>query len=220
MIGSAKSNASPPLQAFSEEQVERLTGISRAQLRYWDRTGFFVPAHADQNRRVAFSRIYSFRDVVALRVLNILRNQHNVPLQHLRKVGAKLAHLDDEKWIRTTLWIQRRRVVFQEPGSSRPPQTVNGQFVLDLPLKQVVTATREDVQALLARSSDALGRITRSRSVSHNAPVVAGTRVPIRAIRHFFEDGYSVGQILAEYPGLTDSDVQAALKHPGDAEAA
>ena len=28
------------IAAFSEEQVERLTGLSKTQLRYWDRTGF------------------------------------------------------------------------------------------------------------------------------------------------------------------------------------
>jgi hypothetical protein len=32
------------ISAFSEEQAERLTKISKQQLRYWDRTGFFSPA--------------------------------------------------------------------------------------------------------------------------------------------------------------------------------
>ena len=75
------------IRAFSEDHVERLTGISKGQLRYWDRTGFFVPAFAHGNRRAAFSRVYSFKDVAALRVLNVLRNQYAVPLQHLRKVA-------------------------------------------------------------------------------------------------------------------------------------
>ena len=81
--------------AFSEEQVERLTGLTKAQLRYWDKTGFFAPKFADENRRRAYSRLYSFKDVVALRTISILRNQHNVPLQHLRKVAEKLSHLKE-----------------------------------------------------------------------------------------------------------------------------
>src|SRR5690349_16486128 len=81
------------LAAFSEEQTGKLTGISTAQLRYWDRTGFYKPSYAESNRRIAFSRIYSFKDIVALRVLHVLRNQCKIPLQHLREVTDKLGGL-------------------------------------------------------------------------------------------------------------------------------
>jgi len=43
--------------------------------------------------------------------------------------------------------------------------------------------------------------------------MVAGTRIPTRAIRNFKEAGYTVDQIIAEYPDLTPRDVEAALKH-------
>jgi MerR HTH family regulatory protein len=46
------------ITAFSDEQVERLTGVTRQQLRYWDRTGFFRPTFASEDRRAAYSRIY------------------------------------------------------------------------------------------------------------------------------------------------------------------
>ena len=52
-----------------------------------------------------------------------------------------------------------------------------------------------------------IGRIAQHRYVSHNAPVVAGTRIPTAAIRRFKEAGYSVGQIIKEYPDLTDHDM-------------
>ena len=107
------------IAAFSEEQVQRLTGLTASQLRYWDRTGFFVPSQAEENRRVAYSRIYSFKDLVALRVIYVLRNQYRVPLQHLRKVAEKLHHLADDKWLATTLYVLNRKVVFEEPGSDR-----------------------------------------------------------------------------------------------------
>ena len=71
------------ISAFSEEQVGRLTGLSRTQLRYWDRTGSFVPYHGDADRRAALSRVYSFTVVLALRALSSLRSQYSVPLQHL-----------------------------------------------------------------------------------------------------------------------------------------
>ena len=77
------------IAAFSEASVERLTGLTSAQLRYWDKTGFFAPTYADDDRRTPYSRIYSFKDVVGLRTLGLLRRQHNVSLQHLRQVAKE-----------------------------------------------------------------------------------------------------------------------------------
>src|SRR5262249_995950 len=100
------------IAAFSEDQVHRLTGVSKQQLRYWDRTSFYVPTYGEGDRRTPYSRIYSFKDITALRVLNVLRNQYNVPLQHLRKVASELAHLSDVKWTATTLFVLNRKVIF------------------------------------------------------------------------------------------------------------
>ena len=66
------------ISAFGEEDVERLTGITIHQLRYWDRTRFFAPSLAADNRRAAMSRVYTFRDVVCLKVLNRIRNELKV----------------------------------------------------------------------------------------------------------------------------------------------
>src|SRR5579871_5635601 len=79
--------------AFTEGQVVRLTGISSNQLQYWDRTDFFRPSLAYENRKSARSRIYSFRDIVCLKVLNAIRNDADVPLPHLRRVKERLRHL-------------------------------------------------------------------------------------------------------------------------------
>jgi len=103
------------IAAFSEEDVERLTGVSIRQLRYWDSTGFFKPRLADENRRWAHSRVYDFRDVVCLKVLNIIRNQEGVPLPRLREAKEKLSHLGDDVWARVQLFILNRRVVVYNP---------------------------------------------------------------------------------------------------------
>lgn len=199
--------------AFGEEHVERLTGLTPAQLRYWDRTGFFAPSYAEEDRNSAYSRIYSFKDVVALRILGLLRRQHNVPLQHLRRVAERLSHLEDDLWTKTTLYVLNRRVIFHEPGSGRLRDAVSGQYVLGIPLKRIVADTMRDAERLRHRDEEKIGKIEQSRNVSHNSAVVAGTRIPTRAIRNFKEAGYTVGQIIAEYPDLTPRDVEAALKH-------
>src|SRR5947209_8547317 len=85
------------LLAFTTEHVCRLTGLSVGQVRYWDKTEFFSPTLVDGVRR-AFSRIYSFRDVVGLRTIAMLRNKHHVPLQQLRRIGEWLHRHHETPW--------------------------------------------------------------------------------------------------------------------------
>ena len=199
--------------AFSEEQVERLTGLSTAQLRYWDSTGFFAPKFAAENRRQAFSRIYSFKDIVALRTISVLRNQHSVPLQHLRKVAEKLSHLKGDLWIKTKLFVLNRKVIFHEPGTGLPREVVSEQYVIGILLKTIVADTKKDVEKMRRRDPAKVGTVERSRFVSHNSWVVGGTRIPTAAIRRFKEAGYTNVQILKEYPDLKPRDIAAALLH-------
>ena len=201
------------IAAFSEDQVERLTGLSKAQLRYWDRTEFFAPKFAEEDRRRAYSRLYSFTDVVALRTISVLRNQHNVPLQHLRKVAEKLSHLKDDLWTRTKLYVLGRKVIFHEPGTGRPREIVSGQYVIGVLLKTIVADTKKDVEKMHRRDPSKVGHIERSRFVNHNSWVIGGTRIPTAAIRRFKEAGYTNAQILKEYPDLKPRDIAAALLH-------
>ncbi|MGH9547949.1 MAG: MerR family transcriptional regulator, partial [Terriglobales bacterium] len=185
--------------AFSEEHVERLTGITISQLRYWDRTKFFVPSYADENRRAAYSRIYSFKDVAALKTISILRNSYDVPLQHLRKVGKTLAHLSDDLWITQKLYVWKRRVHFDDPTTRLKREVVSGQFVMPtVDLHPIITDVKEAVTALRAREATKIGQVERSRFVNHNAWVVAGTRIATSAIRRFKEAGYSDADIILE----------------------
>ena len=70
--------AEPP-QAFTSGHVSALTGLSDRQLREWDNRGLFQPAYAEDDRRRPYSRVYSFRDVVGLRTIALLRKQYRVP---------------------------------------------------------------------------------------------------------------------------------------------
>ncbi|PIV76514.1 MAG: hypothetical protein COW55_01255 [Rhodobacteraceae bacterium CG17_big_fil_post_rev_8_21_14_2_50_65_11] len=80
------SSKSSVVSAFTDEQASRLTGLSVGRLRYWDRTGFFSPSLAAENRRVAFSRVYTFNDLLSLQVLKKLLDDMHCSLQHLRDV--------------------------------------------------------------------------------------------------------------------------------------
>lgn len=215
-----KNSSNSVVSAFSEEQVEALTGISVHRLRYWDRTGFFVPAFANEDRRVPYSRIYSFMDVAALRVLGVLIRQHSVPLQHLREVAQRLCNMDNSAWVKTTLYVLNKKVNFEEEETGRQREVVSGQYAIGIPLQKIVSDTREDVRRLSERTDEQIGKIKTNRYVSHNAPVLSGTRIPVRAIKNFAEAGYSIQDILKEYPTLTEVDVKAALEYKGNNKAA
>ena len=200
--------------AFSEEHTSRLTGITQRQLQYWAREDFYRPSYASaESGRAAFSRIYSFKDIVNLRVLNALRNQFGVSLQHLRDVSEKLAHLADDRWTGTKLWVVKKRVVWQEPGTARPQEVLSGQYVVPVVLEEVIADTKNDVASLNRRDQSVIGRIEQSRYINHNDPVIAGTRIRVIAVKRFAEAGYTVAQIIKEYPDITEEDVKAALAY-------
>ena len=206
-------NISNVVAAFSEEQVEKFTKLSLRRLRYWSKTGFFSPSFVEENSRLPYSRFYSFRDLVALRTLETLRVQSNVPLQHLRMVAEELSHLKDELWTSTKLYVANRRVIFVNPENGQLQEVVSKQYVLAITLKEVIEETRKEVEKLRERSPDTIGKIRRHRSIARNAWTIAGTRITIGSIRRLSEDGYSIRQIIDEYPDLTERDVKAALSH-------
>jgi len=205
--------------AFSEEQAESLSGVSLSQLRRWDIQGLFHPSYGVAEKHVPYGRLYSFRDIVSLRVLNDLRNNVGVSLKHLKEVSDRLAHLGDAKWTTTTLYVLGKRIVYTNPRTRKREDVVNGQRVLDIPLRVVIASTRKAVMDL-NRRDEVVGQVVRDRFIAQNVPVIAGTRISVTAIKEFHEAGYSVEAILREYPDLTSADVSSALAYRPEATAA
>lgn len=194
------------IAAFSEDQVQRLTGVTLGQLRYWKRTDLYRPSLGE--------RIYSFLDIASLRVLNVLRNQYRVSLQHLRKVSDRLVHLEEKRWIGARLFVLGREVVFIEPGTDLPQTIATKQYILPtIALEVVVTDTRNDIQAMNRRTENNIGKVSQTKGVVQNAKVIAGTRVKVSSIKRFHEANYSVEQILKQYPDLSAEDVRAAIEY-------
>ena len=59
-------------QAFTAEQACNLTDCTPHQLRYWDRVDLVRPSIQRTGGRPGIRRLYSFRDLVALRVVHSL----------------------------------------------------------------------------------------------------------------------------------------------------
>jgi uncharacterized protein (DUF433 family) len=77
----------------------------------------------------------------------------------------------------------------------------------------VLVDTRNNVAKMTERDKALVGHVERSRFINHNAPVIAGTRIPVTAIKRFAAAGYTHEQIIKEYPDLTEEDVKAALAY-------
>jgi uncharacterized protein (DUF433 family) len=202
------------IAAFTADQVERLTGLSAARLREWDRTGFFAPAHAFENRRSPYSRIYSFKDVVGLRTLAILRNTHHVPLSHLKEVAEKLSAYSDAPFADLKLYVVNREVHVAEPGTGQVVGVSSGQGAMAVVLRDVWNDVRAEAEKLKHRRPEQIGQVERHRFRLHGAAVIAGTRIPVSAIKHLSALGYSYDRIISEYPVLKPRDVRAALDYP------
>jgi uncharacterized protein (DUF433 family) len=151
--------------------------------------------------------------LACLKVLHGLRNDSKGSLPHLRDVKGKLAALGEDLWAKTTLFVLDRRVVIVHPETRKREDALSGQAVLKIPLKQVTSTLEADVAAMMKRDKSLIGQVTRRRGIAGSQLVIAGTRVPVGAIKAFREAGYTPSQIREQYPALTDQDIKAALAY-------
>lgn len=197
--------------AFSEEQVSRLTGLSKAQLRAWNRRGLIRPEFkAGDDPRKPYTYIYSFRDLLKLRVLNQLRNVYRVPPAELQRVERALAHMGDDKWTKQRLWVLNRKVVFEEPESSRRREISSRQFIAEIPLEVVTADAREDIRRLNRRDAGEVGKPIKQRGLHASEYVFAGTRIPVAAVQGYLEAGFEPEEIIKRLPDLELADIEAA----------
>lgn len=93
------------MEAFSAQQACRLTGCTAHQLRYWDRVGLVAPSLQGTGGRPGKRRLYTFRDLVALRVVrSLLDNGMSVQRvrrawDYLRRTADMDSHLAEVKLI-------------------------------------------------------------------------------------------------------------------------
>jgi uncharacterized protein (DUF433 family) len=199
---------SPLIVALTEAQVARITALSISQLRAWDKRGLFKPNHVFIDVSKPYSRIYSFRDVVGLRALAVLSQKHKVSVKSLDKAAEKLAMLGFNHWADTKIYVVKKEVYFQHPGTGVIEGLKSGQYAM-LEVIEVIEDVKEKVATLKNRSEIQIGQIHRNRYVARNSWVLEGTRIPVATVQRFLNAGYSVEQILEEYPTLKREDILA-----------
>jgi len=187
---------------LTRTRIARLSSVTERRLDYWEKTGLLhstVNEGLTGNRR---TRLYGFEDAMTAMVLAALRE--HVTLQHIRQIVDHLRRIQ-YRVTEVSFALIGTQVYFQTPdgdwgGAEDPGQVVLHQ-VLDLrPLRTAVLNAGR-------RREDEHGLIERRRGVHGSKPVIAGTRIPVRAVQAHFEAGRSDEDILKAYPSLTPEDL-------------
>lgn len=77
------------MEGFTARQASRFTGCTARQLRYWDQIGLVRPSLQRTGGRPGVPRLYSFRDLVALKVVKSLLDG-GMSLQRVRRAWEYL----------------------------------------------------------------------------------------------------------------------------------
>jgi uncharacterized protein (DUF433 family) len=198
------------ISAYTADRARRLTGLTVRQIQYWDELGFIRPSLTRRKGR-GRRRLYSFRDLVSLKVAADLRR--SVSLQLIRKVNDHLRRLDYRNPLaELSFVIVGGKLYFEESARWQDSRQL-GQVVASFIIR--VGAIAADLQQQI-RIDQARARrpgvIERRRGVLGGKPVLAGTRIAVQTIKNLLRDGASVEEIRELYPDLGSNDIQAADK--------
>ena len=194
------------VRAFNTQEARRLTKLSARRLQYWDETDFIRPSVVAR-RGKGTPRLYSFRDLVQLRVAALLRD--TLSLQALRRLKDALDVDAPFATLRFATTAGGETVYLGPEGT---PESVRSpyQIVLrfDVPLRDI----RDDLEIKIAelRRRRVTGEVERRRGVVGSRPVIAGTRITREAIGRMLAAGWDDQRILQEYPDLTAADLSLA----------
>ncbi|MCG3176881.1 MAG: hypothetical protein MOGMAGMI_01845 [Candidatus Omnitrophica bacterium] len=202
---------------FGVDQTAQLVGFSPQTLRKWDQEGLYRPARFLKNRRRPQSRLYSFGDVVVLSTMAEARKL-GVSNRELRKLAIFIEQHPETKWSSTVLYIAGSRLFFTYEDATAEIHLLAasplGQQVMpelfDIKIDQVRERARERIESLSQRDRDELGTTTTNRHIVSGEEVFAGTRIPVTTIVYAIRDGWSDGEILENYPRLTETDIKLA----------
>jgi DNA-binding transcriptional MerR regulator len=192
--------------AFTANEVQRLTGLSARRLQYWDETEFIRPTLAARQGR-GWPRLYSFQDLVQLRVAAQLRDQ--LSLQALRRLKAALdvdAPFAEVRFLVTS----SNEVVYVGPTGQAEAAKRPGQIAMtiDVPLRDIRADLERRVGRLRGRHG--VGKVVATRGILAGSERIAGTRISAKAMDRLLAAGWSDATILQEFPDLRPGDLRAA----------
>lgn len=196
---------------YNTRMTSVLTGATLSQLRHWRKDKgqgtLLVPARGSDRQS-----LYSFQDVVALRMFVHLRQRTS--LQKIRKAVAYLLEQHPETHLsahnlkagpggRTIVWIADDGDVIDvverpgQPGIRVVMEQIFGQF------------STEDGRMVPDLRTPAPG-LSIDREIRGGYPVLKGTRLPYDAVASLSSDGLTDAEIIEIYPTATSEGIAGA----------
>ena len=80
--------------AFTSKQACYLSGCTSHQLRYWDKVGLVSPSIQSSHGKPGVPKLYSFRDIVSLKVIKTLLD-NGMSIQRVRRAWRYLTRNGD-----------------------------------------------------------------------------------------------------------------------------
>jgi DNA-binding transcriptional MerR regulator len=143
-------------EGYRVPEVCKLVGISYRQLDYWARTGLVTPSVRDAGGS-GTQRLYSFRDLVELRVIKNLLDT-GISLQRIRKAVVYLRQHMKTQPTSMTLMSDGQRVYACESEDEIIDLVKRGQGVFAIALDKVW----EDLSSSVGRGTEARPALARA----------------------------------------------------------
>jgi uncharacterized protein (DUF433 family)/DNA-binding transcriptional MerR regulator len=192
---------------FPTLETAALTGATVRQLNYWrtprgDRGPLLVPEY-----REGRTYLYSYRDVVALRMFVYLREKTS--LQKIRRAVGELDNLGDQEHL-SSYWLAANHdsIILIEPKSYRAQARKYtdlvkrpGQEAISAVMEQILGSFKTENRKVLPFPRP-LRRIHSNPDILGGFPVVEGTRVPYDLVSSLVRDGVSPSEVKSFYPSV------------------
>jgi uncharacterized protein (DUF433 family)/DNA-binding transcriptional MerR regulator len=196
---------------YTTRLTATLSGATVRQLAYWRRETehgpLLSPEYGSSPRA-----LYSFRDVVALRICVRLRKETS--LQRVRRSLASLQEFAPQTHLsshtlksagRTIVWLTEDGDYIdtvEQPGHPGIP------VVMEEVFRSFTTADGRTVPDL----SNPEDGLSIDNGVRGGYPVLEGTRIPYDTVASLAQDGLSEADIIDLYPSVAAAGIQGAVK--------
>jgi DNA-binding transcriptional MerR regulator len=134
-------------RGFTAQQASALTGCTHHQLRYWDRVDLLRPSVQSTRGRPGVRRLYSFRDLVALRVVRSLLDQ-GMSVQRVRRAWGYLRReADMESHLSEVKLVTDGQTIFRVAANDDQLLDAlrEGQLAFFVAIDEITRSVEEDV---------------------------------------------------------------------------
>jgi DNA-binding transcriptional MerR regulator len=134
-------------EGFTAQQASNLTNCTQHQLRYWDRVGLVTPSVQETGGRPGVRRLYSFRDLVALRVVRSLLD-NGMSVQRVRRAWDYLRrHADFDTHLAEVKLVTDGHTIFRvaEDDDELLDALRDGQLAFFVAIDSITRSVEEDV---------------------------------------------------------------------------